>query len=355
MRALELQDDFGFQYLRLVERPRPEPGPGEILIRVTAASVNRRDLGVMTGKARNASRYRLPLTPLSDAAGVVASLGARTAGWAIGDRVVARFFPDWLSGAPAPETMNGVMGGGAQGAAQEYIVLPAHAVSRSPSNLADEEAASLPCAALTAWRALVVECAMRPGDTVLVQGTGGVSLFALQFAKAAGARVIITSSSDEKLRRAQAMGADLTVNYHTTPDWGAHARRLTGGRGVDHVVEVGGGGTLEQSIEAVRFGGAIALIGRLSDSPSALAAPMIFSNNLRLFGVTVGSRAHFEDMARAIEVSDIHPVIEEIVPLEDAPTALQRAAAAGVFGKLVIDFRGLAIPRDENRRLPRSS
>jgi NADPH:quinone reductase-like Zn-dependent oxidoreductase len=336
LRALELQDDFGFQNLRLVERPRPEPGPGEILMRVSAASVNRRDLGVIAGKARNADRYRPPLTPLSDAAGVVADLGLQTTGWSVGDRVTARFFPDWLSGAPAPETMTGVMGGGSQGAAQDYIVLPAHAVSRTPSNLTDEEAATLPCAALTAWRAVVVECAMRPGETVLVQGTGGVSLFALQFAKAAGARVVITSSSDEKLRRAQAAGADLTVNYRTTPDWGAEVRRVTGGRGVDHVVEVGGAGGLDQSIEAVRFGGAIVLIGRLSDSPNGLAVPMIFSRNLRLFGITVGNRVQFEDMARAIEVADIHPVIDEISPLEDAPAALERTAAAGAFGKLVI-------------------
>jgi NADPH:quinone reductase-like Zn-dependent oxidoreductase len=234
--------------------------------------------------------------------------------------------------------MDGVMGGGLQGAAQDYVVLPAHAVSRSPSNLTDQEAATLPCAALTAWRALVVECAVRPGDSVLIQGTGGVSLFALQFAKAAGARVIITSSSDEKLRRAQAAGADLAVNYSRTPNWGAEVRRLTDGRGVDHVVEVGGAGTLEQSVEAVRFGGAIALIGRLSDGPNGLPVPVIFSRNLRLFGVTVGNRAQFEDMARAIEAADIHPVIDEVALLEDAPRTLEGAAAAGAFGKLVISL-----------------
>ena len=338
MRALELQDDFGFQNLRVVERPRPEPGPGQILVRVTAASVNRRDLGVIAGKARNAGRYRPPLTPLSDAAGVVAGLGQNTKGWALGDRVTARFFPDWLYGAPKLETMDGVMGGGLQGAAQDYIVLPAHAVSRSPSNLTDQEAATLPCAALTAWRALVVECSIRPGESVLIQGTGGVSLFALQFAKAAGARVVITSSSDEKLSRAKAAGADLTVNYRKTPNWGAEVRRLTGERGVDHVVEVGGAGTLEQSIEAVRFGGAIAVIGRLSDGPNGLAVPMIFSRNLRLFGVTVGNRTQFEEMVSAIEVANIHPTIDEVASIEDAPRALEGAAMAGAFGKLVIQL-----------------
>jgi len=338
LRALELQDDFGFQNLRVVERPCPEPGPDQILVRVTAASVNRRDLGVIAGKARNASRYRPPLTPLSDAAGVVAGLGPNTKGWTIGDRVTARFFPDWLYGAPTPETMDGVMGGGLQGAAQDYIVLPAHAVSRSPSNLTDQEAATLPCAALTAWRALVVECAVRPGESVLIQGTGGVSLFALQFAKAAGARVVITSSSDEKLRRARLAGADLAVNYNRTPNWGAEVRRLTGGRGVDHVVEVGGAGTLEQSSEAIRFGGAIALIGRLSDGANGLPVPVIFSRNLRLFGVTVGNRTHFEEMVRAIEIADIHPTIDEVASLEDAPRTLEDAAAVGAFGKIVISL-----------------
>ena len=336
MRALELQDDFGFHNLCVVERPRPEPGQGEILVHVTAAAVNRRDLGIIEGKARNAAQYRPPLTPLSDAAGVVAGLGAQTVGWAVGDRVVARFFPNWLSGPPAPETMTGVMGGGLPGAAQDYIVLPAHAVSRSPSNLTDEEAATLPCAALTAWRALLVECALRPGETVLLQGTGGVSLFALQFAKAAGARVIITSSSDEKLHRARALGADLTVNYEKTPGWGAEVRRLTDGRGVDHVVEVGGTGTLEQSIAAVRFGGAIALVGRLSEGQKGLSVPEIFSRNLRLYGVTVGNRVQFEDMVRAIEVADIHPVIDEVSSLDGAPNAMSGMVEAGAFGKLVI-------------------
>jgi NADPH:quinone reductase-like Zn-dependent oxidoreductase len=336
LRALELRNEFGFHNLRVVDRPPPEPGPGEILVQITAAGVNRRDLGIIAGKARNTSRYRPPLTPLSDAAGVVADLGPRTRGWAVGDRVVARFFPDWLSGPPEPETMSGVMGGGLHGAAQEYIVLPAHGVSRSPTNLTDEEAATLPCAALTAWRALLVECGVRPGETVLVQGTGGVSLFALQFAKAAGARVILTSSSDEKLRRARALGADATVNYERMPAWGAEVRRLTDGRGADHVVDVGGDGTLEQSIDAVRFGGAIALVGRLSEGHNGVSPAEIFSRNLRLFGMTVGSKIHFDDMVRAIEVADIHPVIEQICTLDQAAKAFSVMARVGPFGKLVI-------------------
>jgi NADPH:quinone reductase-like Zn-dependent oxidoreductase len=338
LRVIELQEAFGFDNLRCVERPAPQAGPAEVVVRVQGASINRRDVGIVSGTARNALAYRPPLVPMSDAAGEVVEIGPGVTRWRCGDRVTARFFPAWLSGDPAPELLGGVMGGGLQGAAQEYLRLPEHAVSASPANLSHVEAATLPCAALTAWRALIVESRLRAGETVLVLGTGGVALFALQFAKASGARVIVTSSSDKRLERARQLGADDTINYSQVPDWGVEARRLTGGRGVDHVVEVGGAGTLGQSIAATRFGGTIALVGRLADAEAGVPVASIFSQNQRIAGVTVGSRAHFEDMVRCIEVCDIHPIIEAVFDLEATAQAFRRVAANGVFGKVAISL-----------------
>jgi NADPH:quinone reductase-like Zn-dependent oxidoreductase len=336
MHAMELQEGFGFANLREVDRPALEPGPGEVLIEVAAASINRRDVGIVAGAARNAALYQPPFTPLSDAAGRVIQSGPGALGWSLGDRVVARFFPHWIDGPPRPELLEGVMGGGGQGAAQTHLIFPAHAVSASPSTLTDIEACTLPCAALTAWRALMVECEVRAGETVLVQGTGTVSLFALQFAKAAGARVIITSSSDEKLEKARGIGADLTVNYVRKLEWAAEARRLAGDPGIDHVIDVGGAATLRQSMAAVRFGGTIVLVGRLSGSEASVAVPQIFANNLRLIGVTVGNRVQFEAMVAAIERHDIRPVIDSVVPLAELPKALSKAADGEQFGKSVL-------------------
>ena len=337
MRVIELRDAFGFDRLRLVERPAPEPAPGEVVVRVAAASINRRDVGIVSGKARNAA-YRPPLVPLSDAAGEVIALGAGASRWKLGDRVTARFFPDWLSGEPSPDLMDSVMGGGAQGAAQDCLRLPERALSASPRNLSDVEASTLPCAALTAWRALMVECRLKSGETVLIQGTGGVALFALQFAKAAGARVVITSSSDQKLERARTLGADVGVNYADNPEWGAEARRLTEGRGVDHVIEVGGAGTLGQSIAATRFGGTIALIGRLADASGDIPVSAIFSQNLKLHGVTVGNAAQFDEMVRCIEVNDIHPLLGHVFSMDDAANAFRAAAIGEALGKVAIEL-----------------
>ena len=332
MRAYELQNAVGIENLKLVNRDVPKAGAGEVIIRLKAASLNYRDLATvayMGGK--------FPFVPLSDGAGEIAEVGAGVTRFKVGDRVLSPFFPHWLAGDPTPATL-AALGGPYDGCASDYLKVAAEGVSLSPKNLSDEEAACLPCAGLTAWRGLMVEGRLKAGDTVLVQGTGGVSIFALQFAKAAGARVIVTSSSDEKLERARALGADAFINYKKTPDWATEARKLTGGKGVDHVVEVGGADTFMQSIMAVRLGGHIAVIGLLSGMTKDMNVAAIFSQNVKISGVTVGSRAMVEDMVRAIEQNDIHPVIDKRFGLEDFPDALRLMQGASHFGKIVLNI-----------------
>ena len=337
MRAMEIQGAYGIDNLKLADRPVPKAGPGQVVIRMKAASLNFRDLATVSGTY--GPGHKLPLVPLSDGSGEVVDVGEGVRRLKVGDRVAPSFFQGWLSGDPVPETLGTTaLGGPIDGCAQEYMCLSAEGVSKAPANLSHEEIACLPCAALTAWRALVVEGRMKAGDTVLVQGTGGVSIFALQFAKAAGARVIVTSSSDEKLERARKLGADDFINYRTTPDWATEARKLTGGRGVDHVVEVGGADTFPQSIMASRVGGHVGVIGLLSGMTRDVNVAAIFSQNLKISGVTVGSRAHFEDMTRAIEQNDIHPVIDKRFGLEEAQDALRLMAGASHFGKIVLEI-----------------
>ena len=259
-------------------------------MRLQAASINYRDLATVTMMAP-----QRPLIPLSDGAGVVEAVGEGVTRVKAGDLVMPGFFPHWTAGRPTPQRL-AALGGALDGVACEAIALTAEGVTKAPAGWSAEEAATLPCAAVTAWRGLMVEGKLTAGETVLVQGTGGVSIFALQFAKLAGARVIVTSSSDEKLERARAMGADETINYRATPDWAAAARELTGGRGVDHVVEVGGAGTFEQSISACALGGAIAVIGVLSGFVKDLNVAAIFGGNLHINGITVGSRENVEQM-----------------------------------------------------------
>lgn len=332
MRAWELQNAAGFENLKLVTRDVPKAGPGEVVVRLKAASLNYRDLATvayMGGK--------VPFVPLSCGAGEVTEVGAGVTRFKAGDRVLSPFFPHWVSGAPTPERL-AALGGPFDGCAADYLKVAAEGVSHSPKNLNDEEASTLPCAGLTAWRGLMVEGKLKSGDTVLVQGTGGVSIFALQFAKAAGARVIVTSSSDEKLERAKALGADMFINYKKTPDWASEARKLTGGRGVDHVIEVGGADTFPLSIMAIRLGGHIAVIGLLSGMTKDLNVAAIFSQNAKITGVTVGSREMVEDMVRAIEQNDIHPVIDKRYPLEEFPEALKLMQGASHFGKIVLNI-----------------
>jgi NADPH:quinone reductase-like Zn-dependent oxidoreductase len=335
MRALVLDGDAGIDHLAIVDRPAVEPGPGQVAVTMKAASLNYRDLATVESPM---IKPRLPLVPLSDGCGVVTAVGPDVTRVAVGDRVAPLFFQDWMGGEPTAQSLATALGGALDGVARDQVVLNQNGVSKVPGALTDEEAACLPCAGLTAWRALMVEGKVKPGDVVLALGTGGVSIFALQFAKMAGATVIITSSSDEKLERARALGADHTINYRTDPEWAPAARRLTGGRGVDHVIEVGGAGTFQQSIQAIRVGGHVAVIGVLTGAVQDLNVASIFAANARVQGVTVGSREQFEAMCRAIEAGGLKPVIDKRFPLEDAQAAFRAMRAGEHFGKIVLNF-----------------
>jgi NADPH:quinone reductase-like Zn-dependent oxidoreductase len=339
MRVWEVQDDWGINQLRMIERPDPgRPGQGEVAIRMHAASINYRDLVTVLNTAPFG---RLPQIPLSDGAGEVIGVGEGVIRFQIGDRVCPMLSLDWLDGPPSAD--NRIVNRGsatAPGVLQDILISEAEAVSRAPANLSWLEAATLPCAALTAWRAVVAEGRIGPGDVVVAQGTGGVSIFALQFAKMLGATVIITSSSDAKLERARALGADHAVNYRDNPAWGEAVLEITGGRGADLVVEVGGAETINQSIVAASVGGTIVIVGVLGGRSQELLLPAIFGKNLHLIGISIGSRRQFEDMVAAIERHDIKPVIGEVHPFGDVPEALHAMKAATHFGKICIDYSG---------------
>lgn len=335
MRVFEIQESFSLDSLRMTERPRPEPGPREVLVQMRAASVNYRDLMVVKGQYN--PRMHLPRIPLSDGVGEVKALGQGVTRVKVGDRVAGMFMPAWVDGELTDAKAKSALGGAVDGVLAEYVALPEDGVASVPAELSDVEAAALPCAALTAWNALITHGRIKPGDTVLVQGTGGVSLFALQFAKMAGARVIATSSSDEKLARALELGASDGINYRTTPDWDVQTRTLTGGVGVDHIVEVGGAGTLGRSLRAVRTGGHISLIGVLSGGGEVNPMPILMKQ-VRVQGIFVGSRAMFEAMCQAVELHRMHPVIDRVFPFDQAPEALRHMEGATHFGKIGIAF-----------------
>ena len=337
MRVLEIQGAFGLDNLKLAERPEPTPGPGEVVVRMQAVSLNFRDLLTVTGAYGTA--IRLPLIPFSDGAGIIHAVGEGVTRVKVGDRVSSLFFSDtWLSGPPTLEKLSGSLGGPRDGCGQEFMLLSQHGVSKVPDHLDHRQASTLPCAALTAWRALVVDGDLKAGDTVVLQGTGGVSIFALQFAKAMGLNTIITSSSDEKLERAKALGADHTINYRATPGWAAEVRKLTGGRGADCVVEVGGAQTLSESLKAVRIGGHIPIIGLLSGVAEAAPIPLLIRSSARVQGLAVGSREAFEDMCRAIALHRIEPVVDQIFPFPAGRAALEAMQGQSHFGKIVIEF-----------------
>ena len=334
MKCYELQGPDGAEGLTLVDRPVPQPGAGQVLVRLKAATLNYRDL--LTVKGGYGSRQKFPLVPLSDGAGVVESVGAGVRQFVAGDRVIGSFFENWLGGEPSEARMNAALGGAVDGVLTEYRVFPAHALVRTPQHLSDVEAAALPCAGVTAWSAVVKLGNVRPGQTVLTQGTGGVSLFALQFAKLCGARVISTSSSDAKIERLKTLGADVTINYKSTTDWGKKARELTG-HGVDLVVEVGGVGTLNESIRATRIGGTIAFIGVLAGPPPANSRlPLMVMQQQRLQGVTVGSVEDLQAMSDAIAASGMKPVIDRTFAFDQARDAFAHMASGAHFGKVAI-------------------
>ncbi len=335
MKVFQIEDEWSLDNLTLAQRPDPEPGPGQVLLRMKAASVNYRDL-VQARAGYGARSGSLPFIPLCDGVGEVAGVGPGVTRVAVGDRVCAMFFQGWLSGAPSREKFATSLGGPLDGTMAEFMVLAEEGVSRVPEHLGDEQAAALPCAALTAWSALVTEGGVKAGDMVLVQGTGGVSLFALQFAKLLGAEVIVTSSSDQKLERALGLGADHGINYETTPEWSRAARDLSGGAGVDHVVEVGGAETLLQSLLSVRVGGRISMIGVLSGSATELNLGRVVTRNVRIQGITVGNREGFEAMARAIGQHRLEPVIDRVFAFEELRAALDHLASGAHFGKICI-------------------
>ncbi len=335
MRAVRLRAPASLDNLTLTDLADPgQPGSGEIRVRLAASSLNFHDYAVVAGMIPAADGR----IPMSDGAGVVEAVGEGVTQFAVGDPVVSIFFPDWIDGAPPTSAFTRVPGDGIDGYARDVVVTPHHWFTRVPAGYSAAEAATLTCAGLTAWRALFVDDAIRPGSTVLVQGSGGVSIFALQFAKAAGARVIATSSSDDKLARLKDLGADELINYKAVPAWGAKAMELTGGRGVDCVVEIGGAGTLDQSMIATRVGGHVALIGVLAGFAGPVQTALLMAKNLRVQGLTVGSRQQQLDMIAGIEANAIRPVISDHFPLEGLADAFRHQAANKHFGKIVVDI-----------------
>ena len=333
MRAYRIYEAGGPGSLKAEDLPEPRAGHGQVVVRVRAASLNYRDLLVVKGGY--GKNLPLPLVPLSDGAGEVAEVGPGVTKFRPGDRVAGCFFSNWEAGPLTDAATKSALGGAVDGMLAEQVVLPEGGLVRVPDHLSDEEASTLPCAALTAWHALQESGGLKAGQTVLVQGTGGVSLFALQFARMAGARVIATSSSDSKLARAKELGASDGINYGTTPDWDVAARNLTDGVGLDHIVEVGGAGTLPRSIKATRVGGHIALIGVLTGGGEIDPRPLLMKN-LRLQGIYVGSRLMFESMNRAIALAKLKPVVDRVFPFDQAPEAYKHLESGSHFGKVVI-------------------
>lgn len=328
---------FGLDALKLIDVPAPEVRPGHVLVEVKAVSLNYRDLMVVLGKYN--PRMHLPRIPCSDGAGVVTAVGEGVTRVKPGDRVCGIFMQNWIAGAPSPEKVKGALGGDIDGMLAENVLLHEQGVIPFPDYLSFEEAATLPCAGLTAWNALVNAGRIKAGDTVLIQGTGGVSIFALQFAVASGARVLGISSSDEKLDRARALGLESGLNYRETPEWSKWVLEQTGGAGADIVVEVGGSGTFGQSLAAVRMGGTIAQIGVLSQSDQPLNIPAILHKQVHVAGIYVGSREQFEEMNRALVQNKIKPAVHEAFSFDKAKECFDAMKSASHFGKLLI--RGL--------------
>ncbi len=333
MKAYEIAQ-FGIDNLKLVERDTPHPGPNAVLIKFHAASLNYRDVMVVSGTYN--PRMKLPAIPFSDGAGEIVEIGESVTKWKVGDRVCPSVVQAWIDGEPTAEKSKTAIGAGNfDGVLREYGAFGEESIVGIPEHLSFEEAATLPCAALTAWHALVVSGKIKKGDTVLTLGTGGVSIFAVQFAKLFGAKVIATSSSNEKLERVKQLGADEIINYREHEDWDKAVLEMTDGRGVDHVIEVGGTGTLQRSVKAVCVGGHIALIGALNMSGEFNPIP-IFMKGIRMQGIFIGSRQMFEEMNAKIESSGLKPVIDRIFEFEQASDALKYMESGSHFGKIVV-------------------
>jgi len=332
MKAYELHPKEGFDALALVQRESPPLGDGDVRVRVRAVSLNYRDLGVVRG----AKKRKAPIIPVSDGAGEVIQVGPAVTRWKAGDRVAASFFPTWQDGPLSDYHHANALGGGRDGMLAEEVVLPETAWVAIPAHLSFEEAATLPCAGVTAYHALFEAHTLRPGEVVLAQGTGGVSLFVLQLAKAAGAQVVLTSQSAEKRERARGLGADHLIDYKENPTWGETARAFTGGRGVDVAVEVGGPGTFDQSVAALRYHGTMSLLGVLTGTRGEVNTYAVFHKAVRVVGVYVGSVAMFEALNRALAAAQIKPIVDRVFPFAEARAAYEYLASAKHFGKVVI-------------------
>ena len=335
MKAMQLRKPGGLDNLYLSELKSGTPSAGEIKVRVHASSLNYHDYIVAKG---GMPYVKDGLIPMSDGAGVVMSVGEGVKEFLPGDRVVSTFFPDWEGGEPSNLKVTALPGDRIDGYACEEVVVPSHYFLKAPKSYSHAEAATLTCAGLTAWRALVVEGGLKAGDIVLTQGTGGVSIFALQIAKMFGATVIATSSSDAKIERLKSMGADHVINYKTNPEWGKEALSITADQGVDHVVEIGGAGTLNQSITASRMGGHISMIGVLTGFHGEVNTAALMLKQIKLKGITVGSREDLANMIRAVEANQLHPVIDKTFALEELEDAFRYQETNAHFGKICIEF-----------------
>jgi NADPH:quinone reductase-like Zn-dependent oxidoreductase len=332
VKAFELHPEEGLAALQPVERDRPGMGPAEVRVRVRAVSLNYRDLMVARGSKKRARR----IVPASDGAGEVIEIGSQVHRLAVGDRVAAAFFPTWVDGPFAEDHHANALGGSLDGMLAEEVVLPERAWVKIPTRYSFDQGSTLPCAGVTAWHALFEAARVRPGDAVLVQGGGGVSTFALQLARCAGARVIATSSSREKRARLAEMGAASTIDYAADAKWGETARAAAGNGGVDLVVEVGGAGTFDQSIASLRYGGRMSLLGILAGTQGPVNTCAIFHKNIRIHGVYVGSVVMFERLVRALEHSNIDPIIDRTFAFDDTRAAYEHLASGHHFGKVVI-------------------
>lgn len=335
MRVFQIEGDWGMENLKLSRRPEPTAGPGQVLVRMKASSLNYRDL-VVPGRGYGSYTGNLPLIPVSDGSGVVSAVGDGVTRVAVGDRVCPSYFQRWISGEPDLERLTQSLGGPIDGTMTETMCLSEQGVVKVPDHLSDVEAASLPCAALTAWSALTMNGGTKPGDRVLVQGCGGVALFAVQFAKLLGAHVTVITSSEERMERVRQMGADAVVNYRAVPEWAKATRDITAGRGYDLIVELGGEKTLPQSLRCIRPGGVIAMIGILSGSSMATALGLIITRQVRLQGVTVGNRDGFEAMMRAIQQHKLKPVVDRTFAFEELKDAMDYLKSGAQFGKVCI-------------------